>query len=73
MNRADLKNLVYMQIAKTLSQLSTCNRLKVGAVLLGYELLRKSAEHFRLASYEVISYETERQCAPTATNAEPKR
>ncbi|TXH55486.1 MAG: hypothetical protein E6Q97_08715 [Desulfurellales bacterium] len=37
------------------------------------ELLRKSAEHFRLASYEVISYETERQCAPTATNAEPKR
>ena len=37
MNRADLKNLVYMQIAKTLSQLSTCNRLKVGAVLLGYD------------------------------------
>jgi len=33
--RADLKNHVYMQIAKTLSQLSTCNRLKVGAVLLG--------------------------------------
>lgn len=37
MNRTDLKNLVYMQIAKTLSQLSTCNRLKVGAVLLGYD------------------------------------
>jgi len=33
--RADLKNHVYMQIAKTLSQLSTCRRLQVGAVLLG--------------------------------------
>lgn len=35
MNRADLKNHIYMQIAKTLSQLSTCRRLQVGAVLLG--------------------------------------
>jgi dCMP deaminase len=37
MKRADLKNRVYMQIAKMLSQLSTCNRLKVGAVLLGFD------------------------------------
>ena len=37
MKRADLKNHVYMQIAKMLSQLSTCNRLKVGAVLLGFD------------------------------------
>lgn len=36
-DRADLKNRVYMQIAKTLAQLSTCNRLKVGAVLLGFD------------------------------------
>lgn len=37
MKRADLKNRVYMQIAKMLSELSTCNRLKVGAVLLGFD------------------------------------
>lgn len=29
------------------------------------EMLRKSAEHFRLASYELISYEIQRQHAPT--------
>ena len=38
------------------------------------EMLRKSAEHFRKASYELISYEMERQHVPT-TNAglEPPR
>lgn len=36
------------------------------------EMLRKSAEHFRKASYELISYEMERQHAPTSTT-EPLR
>ena len=36
------------------------------------EMLRKSAEHFRKASYELISYEMERQHAPTSTT-EPSR
>lgn len=36
------------------------------------EMLRKSAEHFRKASYELISYEMERQHAPTSTT-EPRR
>lgn len=31
------------------------------------DLMRKSADRFRLATYELISYETERQCAPAAT------
>lgn len=35
------------------------------------EMLRKSAEHFRKASYELISYEMERQHTPTTT--EPPR
>lgn len=38
------------------------------------EMLRKSAEHFRLASYELISYEIQRQHAPTTTiTTEPPR
>ena len=36
------------------------------------EMLRKSAEHFRKANYELISYEMERQHAPTSTT-EPSR
>ena len=36
------------------------------------EMLRKLAEHFRKASYELISYEMERQHAPTSTT-EPSR
>ena len=36
------------------------------------EMLRKSAEHFRKASHELISYEMERQHAPTSTT-EPSR
>ena len=36
------------------------------------EMLRKSAEHFRKANYEQISYEMERQHAPTSTT-EPSR
>ena len=35
------------------------------------EMLRKSAEHFRLASYELISYEIQRQHMPTTE--EPPR
>jgi hypothetical protein len=35
------------------------------------EMLLKSAEHFRKASYELISYEMERQHTPTTT--EPPR
>jgi hypothetical protein len=34
------------------------------------ELVRKSAEHFRLASYELISYEIQRQHAPTTATTE---
>ena len=34
------------------------------------EMLRKSAEHFRLASYELISYEIQRQHAPTTATTE---
>lgn len=37
------------------------------------ELVRKSAEHFRLASYELISYEIQRQHAPTTAATEPPR
>lgn len=37
------------------------------------ELVRKSAEHFRLASYELISYEIQRQHAPTTVTTEPPR
>jgi hypothetical protein len=36
------------------------------------EMLQKSAEHFRKASYELISYEMERQHTP-ATTTEPPR
>ena len=36
------------------------------------EMLRKSAEHFRKASYELISYEMERQHAPTSTTEPPR-
>lgn len=37
------------------------------------ELVCKSAEHFRLASYELISYEIQRQHAPATTTTEPPR
>lgn len=37
------------------------------------ELVRKSAEHFRLASYELISYEIQRQPTVAAPTTEPPR
>lgn len=46
-----------------------CNLLPLGCT--DPEMLRKSAEHFRMASFELISYEMERQHVPTTT--EPPR
>lgn len=44
-----------------------CNLLPLGCT--DPEMLRKSAEHFRRASYELISYEIQRQHSPSTTES----
>lgn len=67
--RADLKNHVYMQIAKTLSQLSTCRRLQVGAVLLGNDGSVVGTGYNGslpgLAHCDEVTCNTERRCLRT--------
>ena len=47
-----------------------CNLLPLGCT--DPEMLQKSAEQFRKASYELISYEMERQHTPTNTTESPR-